>query len=144
MTIDELLDECGKDSRYSAMLALSQDLVYPGKLPAAREKILLALDVWDMHVNEWFERTILDFDDKKRPLSEQDVYILAQRYACAADFLTRLADSLSTPELLSVGNLPPDMRDSWLLVGIWREYGQVWRQNLAWRLVNGLERFQQQ
>lgn len=63
--------------------------------------------------------------------------MLRQRILSAFDVLSRLADSLPTPDTLSASESDA-LGDAWLLGGMWREFGPFWTQGLAWRLSQGM------
>lgn len=64
--------------------------------------------------------------------------MLRQRMHCAIDFLARLAESLPDPDWLHTRSMDLALEDQWLLLGVWKEFGLSWLQNLAWRISKAI------
>ena len=141
MTIEDVLNSRGYGLHFNTVLSLTAPhAAYPGKTPARRAGILRRLEALDAQTRDTLDtlaaslRSSPSFDT----LSPEELYMLRQRMLCALDFLSRLADSLPTPTWLSTSSCSLEAEDRWLLLGVWREFGPFWVQNLAWRISRGL------
>lgn len=140
MTIDDLLKSRANGVHFSMLFALTEPhAAYPGKRPAPRVAIQRSLEALDGRTRDRLDtlattlRANPDFDG----LTPEESYMLRQRLLCSLDLLSRLADSLPTPEWLSTADSRLASEDHWLLIGIWKEFGPFWLQNLSWRLSRG-------
>ena len=142
MNIEDILKSRSNGLHYSSMFSLTEPHSnYPGKLPAPRTAILKRLESLDAQTLNTLDALATSlrsepFFDKLLP---DELYMLRQRLNCAIDFLARLADSMPSPGWLSAATDKLSDEDQWLLVGIWKEYGLFWLQNLAWRISRGAQ-----
>jgi hypothetical protein len=140
MTIDDLLKSRGAGLHFNSLLLLTEPCAaYPGKTPAPRVGILRHLQTLELQTQDRLNTSVSQIRDGSyfETFSQEESYMLRQRLLCALDFLSRLADSLPTPEWLSTASAQLELEDAWLLVGVWREFGPFWLQNLAWRISRG-------
>jgi hypothetical protein len=141
MTIEDMLKSRGSGLHFHSLLLLTEPHSdYPGKRPAPRVGILRHLEKLDGQTRDTLDMLVqaLRVDASFEGLSPAEFYMLRQRLLCSLDFLARLADSLPAPQWLSTDAPRLELEDRWLLIGVWKEFGQAWLQNLAWRLSRGL------
>jgi len=114
---------------------------YPGNNRTQRADVLKTLEGLHAQTKDSLDGLSLSLrvDPSLDCLSQEEVYMFRQRLLCALDFLSRLADTLPTPDFLSTSSSSLELEDQWILVGIWNEFGPFWIQNLAWRLSQGAD-----
>lgn len=140
MSIQEILNSRGNGLHYNQILSLTEPhSSYPGKTPASRIAILRHLAKLDEQSLAVLNELAFNLRSKPFPksLTSTELYMLRQRLLCGLDTLSRLADSAPNPDYLSTNTSDLEIEDRWLLIGIWREFGTHWIQNLAWRISRG-------
>jgi hypothetical protein len=141
MDIEDILKS--RAASINAVLMLDQTSAYstyPGKTPAPRVGILRHLEKLNEQTSHTLDTVVYKLRSEPLPeeLSPVDFYMFRQRLLCAHDFLSRLEDSLPIPRWLSASSNDLEREDQWLLIGVWKEFGQFWLQNLAWRISRGV------
>ena len=139
--VEDILKSRIQGLHFSELLRLTEPhAAYPGKLPARRDGILRKLETLDAQTLGRIDTLVGQLRSAPLP-SECDPivgYMLRQRLRCALDVLARLQDSSPTPGWLCTASAALAVEDHWLLIGLWREFGACWLQNLAWRISRGI------
>lgn len=143
MTINDILK-----SKTSVASPLNILLVQTGKVKfpyvtERRDRVLRLLEEMNDQTLEKLDglaphlHEILSLDQCS--LSETETYMLGQRVRCGLDFLTRLNDTQPSQSWLCAATDFLEEEDTFLFLGVWRQFGQYWLANLAWRLARGFE-----
>ncbi len=141
MTVQELLKSRANGLHFLMTLSRTDPYAtYPGRTPARRADILRHLQVLDAQTTDTLDTLATSLRAAAFPstLSPHDLYMLRQRMHCAIDFLARLAESLPDPDWLHTRSMDLALEDQWLLLGVWKEFGLSWLQNLAWRISKAI------
>jgi len=70
-------------------------------------------------------------------LTDSEVFVLWCRWACALDMLARVTDALPSQSFLSISNSSESFEIAFLISGLWKEFGQYWMGQRAWRIEQG-------
>lgn len=132
---------CGSAYRISLYECASQ-LVFP--FPKTRKAILRKLEQMNLDTEIILDGYIAEdraniFIPETSGLTAVEIYMLAQRWRCGIDVLSRLVDAETADIYFELHYNEFHHEDDLMLRGFWREFGQNWLNNLSWRISESLE-----
>jgi hypothetical protein len=118
------------------------------RFPKTRQAILRQLEKMNMSTCDTIDNFILKpreniFSQELSGLSDIEVFMLAQRWECGLDVLSRLRDAETENIYLELqccdARQVQDQEEIFMLIGLWNEFGGYWIANLAWRISKGFK-----
>jgi len=120
--------------------------------PKTRPAILRQLENMNMSTRDALDDFILKprgivFSQEFSGLNDVEVYMLAQRWESGLDVLLRLCGAETDDICLELKCCDTcqeqDQEETFMLIGLWNEFSEYWIADLARRISNGMQSFEE-
>ena len=139
MTFQNMLDKYQYNPYVDDLIKCAACL--PIAFPKERKAALWLLEEMDIQTRETLEgfaREPIPEKFTRGHLTDSELFMLWCRWGCALHVLACLTDALPFQSWLCIGDSSPAVEQFFLLSGLWREFGQLWMGQRAWRIEQGL------